>query len=476
MAQSKEYRELTMATVRELITKIGFEVDERGLKDGQARLQKFKKFAKRAMLGVGAAVVGIGVAAVKSAADIEMLETQFEVMLGSATKARDMMEDLNKFSLVTPFEPKQLAKATQVLLNFGVASNDIMKTLQMLGDVSGGNTEKFASLALVFGQIQSTGRLMGQDLLQLINAGFNPLQVISKKTGKSVAVLKEEMSKGKISADDVTEAFKLATSEGGMFFQSMQKGSKTLKGVFSTVKGAIDLALAAIGKEMLPILKEFSQEVIKIADETVKWVKLNRDQLTKTFRQLAKFLRVVLKLVLAVGKAFKFLFIDTPIGATILGIVAAYKALAVAIGIATVAQALFNKTSAAGVAGGLGKGLGNLGKGIGGAALLKKLGIAGLVIGGTAGVSKLVSDFVDKKVLEVAPGLKFTPESFERKDSMGGFGQPSIVTQKNTFQINAPAGKNGETGLTPSALKKAMKGIAEGTLNKQMRQILVTSN
>ena len=75
-----------------------------------------------------------------------------------------------------------------------------MPMLRAIGDISMGDTQKLQSLTLAFAQMSSTGKLMGQDLLQMINAGFNPLSVISEKTGKSIGVLKDEMSKGAISA------------------------------------------------------------------------------------------------------------------------------------------------------------------------------------------------------------------------------------------------------------------------------------
>jgi tape measure domain-containing protein len=468
-----------MATVRELITKIGFEVDESGLKKGQDRLHKFKRTAKIAMTAVAGAIVGIGVSAIKSAANIEALETQFEVMLGSAEKARDMMEDLNKFSLVTPFEPTDLAKATTTLLNFGVAGEDIMGTLQMLGDVSLGNKQKFNSLALVFGQIQSTGRLMGQDLLQLINAGFNPLQVISKKTGKSVAVLKEEMSKGKISAQAVTEAFKTASSEGGMFFQGMLKGSKTFKGVMSTVKGAIDLALASIGKEMIPVLKEYAQEVIKIADETAKWAKTNREKIAKGFKTVIRIVWRLIKILLWFGKVLKIVFIDTPIGAILLGMIATYKAYAIAVGIATVAQALFNKeiTTGIGKTALLNTKLLTLLKNIGG-----RLGIVGLLVGGAMGM-KFLSDKIEdhtvlgahKRLKERAMGMG-KPTAEEASSRGFGAGFAPIVNQKNQFSITAPQGpRAGETGLTPKGISKIATQAMKKSLNTELRNVLVAS-
>ena len=79
----------------------------------------------------------------------------------------------------------------------------------MLGDASAGNRERFQRMSYAFSQINSAGILQGQDLRQLIDAGFNPLQIMAEKTGKSMLQLKKEMSDGAISADMVTEAFKL---------------------------------------------------------------------------------------------------------------------------------------------------------------------------------------------------------------------------------------------------------------------------
>lgn len=92
-----------------------------------------------------------------------------------------------------------------------------MPNIKALGDIAMGDRNKLNSLTLAFSQMTASGRLMGQDLLQMINAGFNPLSEISRKTGKSIGVLKEEMEKGKISAEMVTQAFYSATQAGGQF-------------------------------------------------------------------------------------------------------------------------------------------------------------------------------------------------------------------------------------------------------------------
>jgi tape measure domain-containing protein len=176
----------------------------------------------------GVSFAGLAGWGIKLAAEAETAQVAFEVMLGSASRATSMISELKAFSASTPFEFTDLQDATKTLLAFGISGESILPTLQMLGDVAGGNSQKLQSLALVFGQIASSGKLAGGDLLQLINVGFNPLQIIAEKTGKSMSQLRDEMSDGLITFDMVREAFKTATSEGGLFFGMMDKMSKTL--------------------------------------------------------------------------------------------------------------------------------------------------------------------------------------------------------------------------------------------------------
>lgn len=209
------------------------------------QLKETESVGTRAFNALGAAVAAVGIGAlVKKIVDLgaaqQQLNIAFTTFLGDATKAKKLIAELTQFSIVTPFTPDQVNKAAKSLLAFGVQGKDIIKTLKMLGDVSAGTGKDLAEMAIIFGQIRSTGRLMGQDLLQLINAGFNPLQVISQQTGRSVADLKKDMENGLITFEDVSNAFKTATSEGGLFFNLMEKQSKSIGGLLSTVAGNIE--------------------------------------------------------------------------------------------------------------------------------------------------------------------------------------------------------------------------------------------
>jgi tape measure domain-containing protein len=250
--------------IEELTTRLGFQVDPNGLDKGKKALGGFKKWAAGAGLAAGAAFAYLAKTGVGAAMTMEGLNAQFTVMTGSADRAASLISEVADFAARTPFTKLGLAEAGKTLMAFGLESEKVVPTLKMLGDVAGADQNKLNSLALVFGQIQSTGKLMGQDLLQLINQGFNPLTVMAQKSGKSVAELKDLMAQGAISADDVTRAFQIATSEGGLFFGNLEAQSQTLAGKISTLKDNIETALQNVAEAFLPLMKELADAAIAI--------------------------------------------------------------------------------------------------------------------------------------------------------------------------------------------------------------------
>lgn len=215
-------------------------------------------------LGAWNGVTGV----LKLGADMEQTRVSFTTMLGSADKANSMIAQLNKFANKTPFSNSDLQKNANLLLSFGINGNKVLPTLKMIGDVSGGNKEKLNSLSLAYAQVSSAGKLTGQDLMQMVNAGFNPLQTISEKTGRSMASLKEDMSKGAISAKDVEQAFADATGKGGRFYEMMIKQSETASGKYSTFMGLLTGVGISIGQKLLPAAKRFLDWGIK----AVEWL------------------------------------------------------------------------------------------------------------------------------------------------------------------------------------------------------------
>ena len=180
--------------------------------------------------------------------EFETIETSIGVLLnGNKQKTTEVMNELKQYALISPLTTKDMAGALQMMMGFGLKADDSIKYLKALGDISMGNTGKFNSLALAFSQMSSAGKLMGQDLNQMINAGFNPLSIISEKTGKSIGELKQQMEKGAISSQMVQQAFISATSAGGKFYGMAAAGAKTVNGQVSMLQESFQNALNSIG-------------------------------------------------------------------------------------------------------------------------------------------------------------------------------------------------------------------------------------
>ena len=247
--------------VRELITRLGFKVDEGSAKKGEQRIQKMKGSMKKLGLSIGAAVIGVGALAIKAASDMEMLTTQFEVMLGSSEKAAGMMKDLNKFAASTPFALEDLAKGSQNLLAFGVSSDKVVDTMRMLGDTAGGNAEKLQGLVLAYGKVQTKGKASMEEINMLAERGVPIIGTLQKQLGVTNQEFFKMVSAGKITKKEVTQAFRTMTSEGGMFYKGMEKQSLTFSGMVSTMKDNIKMMLASVGSSILPLLKSLTTTI-----------------------------------------------------------------------------------------------------------------------------------------------------------------------------------------------------------------------
>jgi tape measure domain-containing protein len=197
--------------------------------------------------GITTAIIGIGKAALTTAAELEQISVSFRVFTGSAEVAKNMLADLKNQALKSPMQFQDITKGAQTLLQYGLTAQQIVPITRMLGDISGGNADRFNRLALAFGQVNASGRLMGQEARQMINAGFNPLKAISDATGESMASLTQRMHDGQISVKEVGDAFISATSEGGQFFGMAEEQSQTLQGQFNKLSESVSFALAEVG-------------------------------------------------------------------------------------------------------------------------------------------------------------------------------------------------------------------------------------
>lgn len=239
-----------------------------------------------ALKGIGAAFVGMtaaagaGIAAVAKMgveynAQMQSYQTAFETMLGDAEKAQQLTENLKTLAAKTPLAMTDLADASQILLAFGSSAEQLPDQLKRLGDVAQGNAQKLGTMATAFGRIQSNGYASLEEINMMIDQGFNPLNIIAEQTGETMAEVRQRVSDGEVSFEELSEALRIATDEGGQFFNAMENQSKTFDGQMSTLQDNVSALagtltedlFASLAENTLPQLNEWVDELLTAATE-----------------------------------------------------------------------------------------------------------------------------------------------------------------------------------------------------------------
>lgn len=212
---------------------------------------------------IGGAIAGIGVASVKSASELETLDTNLGTLLGSMDKGVALRKELQQYGQSTPYDTEGLAKAATTMLGYGVAQERVMPVMKQLGDIALGNKDHLNALVLAYGQMSASGKVMKQDLNQMANAGFGVNQ-IAESMGVSVGKFNKMVGEGKVKIEDINKALTDATSAGGLFYQSAINSSSTFEGVMSNLGEAANNTLANIGTSLLPLVKEAAQGLVQV--------------------------------------------------------------------------------------------------------------------------------------------------------------------------------------------------------------------
>ena len=237
-----------------------------------------------ALVGATRAVSGFVAQAVK----LENYETQFKTILKSTSAAQRQLQDLRDFAATTPFQLEGLATSTNQLLSFGVAQKNIIPTLRQLGDLAAGTGAEITDLTIPFGRLVSTQKLTLVELDKFADRGINLYGKLSEQTGISLKNIRDEISKGRVPFDEFTKALSDLTSEGGTFFGATLAQSKTLGGLFSTLKDNFAELQGTLGKTIQPILKIFTEKLIIAVGNFNKFFKQNGADIINNIFTIAK--------------------------------------------------------------------------------------------------------------------------------------------------------------------------------------------
>lgn len=202
-----------------------------------------------------------------SNAEMEQYLTSFEVMLGDAEKAKALMSELNTMAAKTPMELTDVTSVGTLLMNYGVESDKLIDTMTKLGDLAAGNAQKFERVSLAYGQMLAKGKVSGEELRQMTEAGVPLLQALAETLGKSTGEVQKLVSEGKVGIPVLNKTIAQMTSETGQFAGMMEKQSQTFSGMLSTISDEAAQFGRDVGEEAFGVAKEALSDLMKQIDE-----------------------------------------------------------------------------------------------------------------------------------------------------------------------------------------------------------------
>lgn len=247
-----------MAKLNDLIVTIGATTRDfdKALGKSMSKLNRFGRNTKRIgrdlTRSLTMPLAGLGVAAVKSAADLEALETSFISLTGGAEQAAAMMKNLNEFTAKTPFQIEAVAKSARQLIASGTGIDEVNTQLQFLGDIAATSGSSIDEIAAIFAKVNAKGKVELENLNQLAERGIPIFTALADATGLPA----DKLGAGRVSVEEFNTVLKSFAEEGGFAAGAMERLSETAAGKFSTALDNLKLAGAELAEDLLPVVKD----------------------------------------------------------------------------------------------------------------------------------------------------------------------------------------------------------------------------
>lgn len=270
-----------MARLGDLVVTIGAATKsfDKALGDSMRKLRNFgkntKQLGKSMSMSITMPIAALGAAAIKSAADLEAMETSFISLTGGAKQAADMMRNLNAFTAKTPFQIEEVAKSARQLIASGSGIDEVNEQLQFLGDIAATSGQPIDEIAAIFAKVNAKGKVELENLNQLAERGIPIFTALSEATGLPA----DKLGAGAVSVEQFNATLQSFSKEGGFAAGAMQRLSETAAGKFSTALDNLKLAGAAMAESLMPVLKQMLdrftgilQSITQLSPETKKYI------------------------------------------------------------------------------------------------------------------------------------------------------------------------------------------------------------
>ncbi len=225
------------------------------------------------MIKNGVASIGIGVGFKELIGQItdtrdqfQKLEITFKTFLGSEEEANKLMQQMVHTAAITPFDLAGVADGAKNLLAFGVAAEDVNKTIISLGDIAAGLSQPLGDIIYLYGTTISKPLMDTQDLMQMMGRGIPIAKELAKQFGVAENEVRNLISASKVTGEDVKKAFESMTGEGSMFGGLMEAQSKSIGGKIANIQDSIDEMFNEIGKSSEGIINATLDATGKIVE------------------------------------------------------------------------------------------------------------------------------------------------------------------------------------------------------------------
>lgn len=189
--------------------------------------------------------------------------TMADALAATSGEAEQLLNWVTQLAIKSPFDQEGVANAFRTAMAYGFTTDQAKRLAQATIDMAtatGRGTADMNSIALALGQVQAKGRLAGQEILQLVNAGVPVLQVLADHFGKTTAEVQEMVSAGLVPADEVFQA--IIGSMEQDFGGARRRASSSWAGLMNTLGDLKTIGLreffSSALEEMQPFVASFT--------------------------------------------------------------------------------------------------------------------------------------------------------------------------------------------------------------------------
>jgi tape measure domain-containing protein len=261
--------------------------------------------------------------------EFQQLDIALETMLGNKEKSDKLMGEVVQLAAKTPFSLTELGKGAKQLIAFKEPADKVVDTLRRIGDVSAGVSVPVGELVAAYGKVSAKGKMQAEELNQFAERGVPIISELAKVIGTTDDKIYKMAEQGKIGFNELQQAIMNMTSEGGQFFNLMEKQAGSLTGLVSNLGDAWDRMLNDIGQSNEGVIADSIKGLTSLVD--------NYEDVIKIIGSVALAYGTYKAAIVAVSMAQKAQLLATQIQE--------YVKMSKALGVATANQIAFNRAT-----------------------------------------------------------------------------------------------------------------------------------